>query len=220
MRESLFSILILSSFGAFAQKPIQISEGVSAFTNGSQNALSFVIYNGDQKTIESAWAKELKNWKGKVKFKKEFFADDCKVKSMGDNTFDVYSKVETLLGEGVKVTTAFDLGGAYLSLAAHPDKYKAAEAMLYNFALEQTREVVRTEVRLAQKILSDRETELSTMAVTQAKMEQDISSMEKSIRDTRTAIESLKQSQVSKRLEVDSQKVVVKGLDDKLKAVK
>jgi hypothetical protein len=220
MRNGLSFLLMMYAVGALAQKPIQITEGVSAFNNGSRNALSFVIYNGDQKAVSSAWEKELKSWKGKVKFKTEFFADDCKVKSMGDNTFDVYSKVETLLGEGVRVTTAFDLGGAYLSLAAHPDRYKAAEAMLYNFALAQTREVVKTEVKLAEKVLSDRETELNIMVTTQAKLEKDISDMERSIRDARAAIETLKQNQVTKRSEVDAQKIVVKGLDDKLKAVK
>jgi uncharacterized protein YeeX (DUF496 family) len=58
------------------------------------------------------------------------------------------------------------------------------------------------------------------MVTTQAKLEKDISDMERSIRDARAAIESLKLNQVTKRSEVDAQKIVVKGLDDKLKAVK
>jgi len=220
MRHCFVLALLLIASTTFAQKDIVIMEGASAFSTGSQNALYFTIYNGDIKAITSAWVKELKGWKGKVRSKGEIFVDDCKVKSMGDNTFDAYSKVESVLGEGIRVWVAFDLGGAYLSSAAHPDRYQAARLLLYSFAVDQTKEVVKAEIGVAQKLLSDREAELNALVKNQQKLESDIASFEKQIEAAKGGIVTLKGSQASKQFEIDAQKTVVKGLDDKLKAVK
>ncbi len=214
----LVALLLVSSL-AFAQKKIEITEGTSAFSTGSQNALSFVIHNGNMKDVTKAWEKKLKDWKGKVSNKKELFADDCSVKEMGSNTFDVYSKVEEVLGEGIRVYAAFDLGGAYLSLAAHPDKFMVAKNVLYAFAVEQTKEVVKGEIGLAEKILSDKEAELLLLAKTQAQLEAEIADCLKKIEESKVAIVGLGQAQLVKKSEVEMQKAVVKGLDEKMKAV-
>ena len=212
-------MFIAFTSSAFAQKKIEITEGTSAFLNGSQNAFSFVIYNGDMKEVTKAWEKQLKDLKGKVSSKDEIFADDCKVKEMGSNTFDVYSKVEEALGEGIRVYAAFDLGGAYLSSAAHPAKVIPAKNMLYNFALEQTREVVKGEIKLAEKVLGEREAEFAALAKNQSQLESDIIDYQKKIENSKAAIIAIQQLQMAKRTEVEIQKTVAKGLDDKMKAV-
>lgn len=219
MKSFPIAALLLVSSLAFAQKKIEIIEGTSAFSTGSQNALSFIIHNGNMKDVTKAWEKKLKDLKGKVSNKKELFADDCSVKEMGANSFDVYSKVEEALGEGIRVYAAFDLGGAYLSMAAHPDKYMVAKNILYAFALEQNKEVVRTEIELAKKILSDREAELFLMAKTQTQLEAEIVDCLKRIEESRLAIVGLGQAQIAKKLDIDAQKAVVFGLDEKMKAV-
>lgn len=220
MKNTLILALLLIGSTAFAQKDIVIMEGASAFSTGSQNALYFTIYNGNIKELTKAWEKELKGWKGKVGGKGEIFVDDCKVKSMGDNTFDVYSKIEDVLGEGTRVWTAFDLGAAYLSSTAHPDRHNAARLLLYNFAVEQTKEVVKAEIGVAQKLLSDRESELAALVKKQQKLESDIASYLKQIEEAKAGIATLQGLQGGKQGEIDAQKAVVKGLDDKLKAVK
>jgi hypothetical protein len=214
----LVALLLLSSV-SFAQKKIDITEGASAFLNGSQNAFSFIIYNADLKTVSKAWEKQLKDLKGKVSNKKEFFADNCSVKEMGANAFDVYSKVEEALGEGIRVTVAFDLGGAYMSSAAHPDKVVAAKVILYNFAVEQTREVVKTEIELAKQQLEFKEKELSLLMANEQELKRAIADYEDKIAQAKTGIEGLKALQTTKMGEVEMQKTVVKGLDDKLKSV-
>lgn len=212
-------MFIAFTSSAFAQKKIEITEVTSAFLNGSQNAFSFVIYNGDMKEVTKAWEKQLKDLKGKVSSKDEIFANDCKVKEMGSNTFDVYSKVEEALGEGIRVYAAFDLGGAYLSSVAHPAKVIPAKNMLYNFALEQTREVVKDEIKLAEKVLGEREAEFAALTKNQSQLESDIIDFQKKIEASKAAIIAIQQLQMAKRTEVEIQKTVAKGLDDKMKAV-
>lgn len=211
---------MLIGIPVFSQNPIQIVEESGTFSTGSQNAFHFTIANGDVKEVTKAWEKELKGWKGKVKGKEELFADDCKVKSMGDNTFDVYSKVEEVPGAGIRIWAAFDLGGAYLKSTDHPDKYLAAKKMLYDFALAQTKEVVKVEIKAAEKLQSEREAELAALLKSEQKLESDIKDYEKKIEEAKAEIATLQQSQTVKIAEVDAQKAVVTGLNDKLKAVK
>ena len=92
-----------------------MNEAVVAIDGKSRNSLSIIIKDATVDDVKKAWKKQLKDLKGKVSDKTIIFADDCQLKSMGDNTFDVYSVIEDLGENGIKVSAAFDLGGAYLS---------------------------------------------------------------------------------------------------------
>jgi len=214
----LIAFVCLASV-AFAQKKIEVIEVKRVFSTGTQNALSFVIYNANLKDVSKAWEKQLKELDGKVSNKKEYFADNCLVKEMGSNSFDVYSNLEESLGEGIRVYAAFDLGGAYLSLASHSNQFTIAKNILYTFALEQNRAVVNAEIESANKVLSNKEAELILLAKTQTQLEEEIAECVKKIEDSKTAIIGLGQSQVVKKSEIDAQKAVVVGFNEKLKAV-
>jgi hypothetical protein len=215
---ALFLLLVCTDL--FAQKAIEISEGASNFSTGSQNALSFIIQNGDTKSVGKDWEKELKSWKCKPKGKDELVAEECSHKSMGDRSFFVYSKVEDVPNEGVRITAAFDLGGAYMTSKDHPDRFLAAKKLLYDFAVAETKEVVKGEIKLAEKLLSDRQSELSSLEKNQQQQEGAIQDYEKKIEEAKAAIVRLKEEQVAKKGEIAAQEGVVKGLNDKLQAVK
>ncbi len=214
----LIAFLCFTSM-AFAQKKIEVIEVKRVFSTGSQNALSFVIYNGNLKDVSKAWEKQLKELNGKVSNKKEFFADNCLVKEMGNNRFDVYSTLEESLGEGVRVYAAFDLGGAYLSLASHSNQFTVVKNILHTFAVEQNKAVVNAEIEVANKVLANKEAELMLFAKSQSQLDAEIADCLKKIEDSKAAIIGLGQSQVVKKTEIDAQKAVVVGLNEKLKAV-
>ncbi len=220
MKQLTALFLILACTELFAQKAIEISEGASNFSTGSQNALSFIIQNGDAKEVGKDWEKELKSWKCKPKGKDELVAEECSHKSMGDRSFFVYSKVEDVPNEGVRITAAFDLGGAYMTSKDHPDRFLAAKKLLYDFAVAETKEVVKGEIKLAEKLLSDRQSELSSLEKNQQQQEGAIQDYEKKIEEAKAAIVRLKEEQVAKKGEITAQEGVVKGLNDKLQAVK
>jgi hypothetical protein len=220
MRLFFSLLLLLSVSDLFAQKAIEITEAPSNFSTGSQNALSFVIYNGDLKDVRKDWEKELRGWKCKPKGKDELVAEECSHKSMGDRAFFVYSKVEEVPNEGVRITAAFDLGGAYMSSKDHPDRFLAAKKLVYDFAVSETKEVVKGEIKAAEKLLSDRRSELSALEKSQQQQEAAIRDSEKKIEEAKAAIARLKSDQEAKKAEMAAQEGVVNGLNEKLKAVK
>ncbi len=212
--------LLLLAQTVLGQQPIVISEGVSAFSTGSQNTLSFMVNNANVSDVTKGWQDVLNGWKCKPKGKQEWISKDCKAKTMGERTFYVYSVIEEVAGQGVRLRAAFDLGGAHLSSAAHPEQFKAAEKMLYDLAVEQTRVAVRAEVAAAQKILSDRQAELVALQNTERKLESDIQEYQKKIEESKIGIGASRQAQTTKLSELDAQRAVVRGIEEKLKAIK
>lgn len=216
----LFVLTLAVSLGAIAQNKVEVKEATANFSTGKQIALTVIVLEGDLKEVEKAWKKEMKGMKAKVSSKKEIFADDATMKSMGDNAFDVYAVFEEIENVGVKVYAAFDLGGAYLSKSSHPDRYKVAKEFMYNFGVDQTKAKIGGDIKVAEKELSSREKDLKDL-------EKEKSNLEKTIEDAQKAIEKAKKdlvdnanSQDKKGQEIEAQKAVVESLEKKQKAVR
>jgi hypothetical protein len=220
MKKILIPTFVLCSFLGFSQTSISVEEKTVAIDGVSRNSLTVTIPGANTDDVKKAWKKQLKDLKGKVSDKTIIFGDDCKTKEMGDNSFDVYSVVEEANEAGVRLVVAFDLGGAYLSTANHPDKYPAGEKIVYDFSVEQTKEVVRGEIGAAEKSLSMFEKELAGLEKDKAGYEKDIVDYEKKIEEAKLAIQKTVTSQGVKQKEIDGMKAVLKDLDGKLKSVK
>lgn len=209
--------LSLLTFTGFTQ--IKLSEK-SVEIDGSKNGFSIEIPYGDEKAVDKALKKELKSWKGSFKGGKTYFIDDCKNKKMGDNTFDVYAKCESLGETGGLVSIAIDLGGAFLSSSAHGDQYKLMEGIIYDFAVSMAKDVIQDEVDLEEGVLKDKEKELSDMEKEQQKLEKEIEEMKKKIEENEAAIEESKKNQETKKEEIKAQQTVVQEVIKKKEAVK
>ena len=179
-----------------------------------------MLLGSNTSDVKKAWKKQLKDLKGKVTDKTIIFGDNCKLKEMGENSFDVYSLVENATDKGVKLVAAFDLGGAYLSTSAHPDKYPAAEKLLSNFAVEERKRVVSTEIENNQKILKGFEKALSTLEKEKVDYESTITDYEKKIEESKNEIERNIGNQTTKKKEIEGMKAIVAELEVKLKNIK
>ena len=211
------ALFILFGSSAFAQSTV--NEAVVAIDGKSRNSLSIVIKDATVDDVKKAWTKQLKDLKGKVSDKTIIFADDCQLKTMGDNTFDVYSVIEDLGENGIKVSAAFDLGGAYLSTADHPDKYPAAEQLMRNFSVAQAKEVVKSEIAASEKILKGFEKEFSGLEKDKSKLEKDIEDYEKKIEEAKAAIEKNLANQANKKTEIEGLKATISDLEKKEKSI-
>lgn len=203
-----------------AQNGIIVTEQVVPIEGVSRNSLTVIVKEANTEDIKKAWKKQLKDLKGKVNDKTFIFGDDCKVKEMGDNTFDVYSVVEEATAEGVKLVVAFDLGGAYLSTANHPEKYPVGEKIVRDFAVEQTKEVVRVRIAAKAAELSGFEKELAGLVSEKAALEKDIVDCQKKIEEANTNIGKNVGNQANKQKEINSMKVLLTELEVKLNAIK
>ena len=218
MKRLILPILFLISSSLFAQTVV--TEEVVAIDGKSRNSLSVTIKDATVDDVKKAWKKQLKDLKGKVSDKTIIFGDDCELKSMGDNTFDVYSVIEDLGENGIKVSAAFDLGGAYLSTAEHPAKYPAAEKLMRSFAVAQAKEVVKLEIDATQKILKGFEKELSGLEKDKSKLEKDIEDYQKKIEEAKAEIEKNVSDQANKKTEIEGLKATISDLEKKEKSIK
>ena len=88
---------------------------------------------------------------------------------MGDNTFDVYAKVEENPEGGAFVSVVVDLGGAILNSSEHPTQAKVIDAKLHKFGVKAAKDVVDEEIKAEEKILKERNKELEDLEKDQKK---------------------------------------------------
>jgi len=188
--------------------------------DGSKNGFYISIPYGDVKQIESALKDELKDWKGKYSSKSFIFVDDCSLKDMGENTFDVYAKVEANSSGGGFVSIAIDLGGAYLNSSEHGAQFKAMNARLHSFAVKTAKSLIDEEVKAEKDILKAKEKELADLESEQKKKEKEIEDFKKKIADAEKAIEDIKKKQDEKKGEIKEQEGKVKQVEKKKDAIK
>jgi len=217
MKKTLTLLLALITISSFAQVTV---EEKKVSIEGPKNGFYVSIPYGDQKIIEKALKDELKSWKGKYSDKKFIFVDDCELKEMGDNTFDVYAKVEENPEGGGFVSIAIDLGGAILNSSEHPSQAKAIDARLHKFGVKTAKDVINDEIKEEEKILKERDKELKDLEKDQKKLEDDIEDLKKQIEKNKEAIEESKKAQEAKKEEIKKQKEKVKATEKKKNAVK
>lgn len=220
MKNTLTLGLLIISASVFSQETITVKEEMVAIDGTSRNSLTVMLAGSKTDDAKKAWKKQLKDLKGKVSDKTIIFGDDCKLKEMTDNTFDVYSLVEDATSEGVRLVAAFDLGGAYLSTAAHPSMYPAAENLIRNFAVEERKRVIAAEIENNQKILKGFEKELSDFEKQKSDYEATIKDYEKKIEGSKVEIEKNLENQANKKKEIEGMKVIVTELEVKGENIK
>ncbi len=216
--KTLFTLLIgLISITSFAQIKV---EGKNVNVNGSHPGFFVTIPYGDKKMIEKELKDELKSWKGKYSSKDVIFVDDCKLKEMGDNTFDVYAKVEDIAEGGATVSLAIDLGGAYLDQSEHSDKFKVIETRLYKFGVKAAKNVIAEEVKAEEKVLEEKQSELENMKKEKEKKEKEIQDYQNKIKKLEEEIKENEAGQEEKLKDIEEQKTKVKEVIKKKEAVK
>ena len=201
MKRSVF-LFLFAPVLCLAQNRISVKEEVVAIEDYSRNSLTVQVDGAVADDIKKEWKKKLKDLGGKVNDKTVIFGDDCQDKSMGDNSFDVYSLVDELTDGIVRVVVAFDLGGAYLNSTDHPDKFPAAEKLVRDFAVEQSKNLVKSEIESSEKILKALEKNQSGLEKDKEKLQKDIKDYEGKIEENKASIVKNTSDQTSRQKEV------------------
>ena len=216
--KTIFTLFIaFAGFSAFSQIKV---ESKSVNIDGNHPGFVVNIPYGDKKMIEKELKDELKSWKGKYKGGDVIFVDDCRLKEMGKNTFDVYATVQEIAEGGATVNVAIDLGGAFLNPNDHGDKYKIIEAKLYKFGVKAAKNVIGEEVKAEEKIQKEKEKELEELKKEKEKKEKTIQDLENEIKKIEEEIKENGKQQEEKLKEIEAQKAKVQEVIKKQEAVK
>lgn len=213
---------------ASAQKiSIKVSESSERIGNGKNNALVVTVYDATIDEVGKAWKEKMKDYKGKVAMGDEILADNAVIKEInGNNTIDVYARLEKVKDNETKLIVAFDLGGAFLNSSEHKDKFPVAKKLVYDFAVQTTREAIAGQRKAAEKVFNKLEDEKQDLEKQQNKLNSNIEDYKAKIEDYNKRIKEAqdnlvknKTDQDKKKTEVDAQKKVVDAVTAKEKAV-
>ncbi len=216
----LFIILLLAAMmcvPAHAQKT-KVKESSEKIGDGKNNALVVYIRESNAKDVEKEWVSLMKKNKAKVSNKKEIFADDAILPAISSNTVDVYA-VANQKDLDVEFIVAFDLGGAFLNSKDHSSQYKAAEKMVYDFAVDISKQSVQAAIAEEQKKLSDMEKKKSGIEKDTQKKEKEIEDYKKKIEDNENDIVKNQKDLEDLENEIKSQQNNISEMEKKYKAI-
>lgn len=194
----------------------QVSEGGKPMTQGTNNALTVTLNGISVSDAEKIWKSYIQPFDGKSKYNKkadELFVDNASIASVSANTIDLYSKAEKV-GDDVNFSVWFDLGGAYLSSIAHPDRYPAAVEVMKGYLREISRFKTNEQLKEEEKKLDKLNSSLKDLTRNKDSYEKEIKKAEEKIAESKSKIEQNIKDQAAKQAEIDAQKSVV----DKVKS--
>ena len=150
------ALTMFLAISAFAQPKIKVTEEMVPMTRGEQPAFVLLAENGNVKDVEKEMRKAFKEYKGKVEgnSKDEVVFVDITIKSLSDNTIDVYAKMYEV-GDDLKVNAFFDMGGEFLSRESDPDKADVVVDIMENLGLRYQKTLVEAELKEEEKELKD-----------------------------------------------------------------
>ncbi len=216
----LFIVALAFSLNINAQKKIEVLESSAKFNDGSHNSISVTLYEVDSKFVEKAWKKFMKSYKAKVNSKKEIFADNALIPEISENSLDIYAFTKETKENDVELSIAINLGGVYLSSSTHPDKFKALKSIIYNFAVETTKDAIKDKIKAEEKVLNSIHKEQEKLVKEQDNLKSNIESYKDKIKTAEEDIKTNIKNQEDKSKEIEAQKLILEKVNEKLKAVK
>jgi hypothetical protein len=219
----LFTALAFAAFSAINAQEIAVRESSEKFSTGSQNAAVTTIYEMSMDDVISEWKKVLKDFKNeKVKDKnEEVFGDNILIKEWGNNPVDFYTKFEEdKKNKTIKMMTAVDLGGTYMTSNAASDKYRFVEKMVKDFAIRMSKKPIEDKLKEAEKVgekLADNQKDLEKES---KNLKSDIEDYKNKIKKAEDDIKKNDDNQVKKKAEIEVQKKAIEEIKKKLESIK
>ena len=112
------------------------------------------------------------------------------------------------------VAIAINLGGAYMTEAEHPDKYRTIKKKLYEFCQNTARDGLSDQIKEAEDVLKDQEKDLKDLQKDKEDHEEDIAEKKEEIKELEGQVEKNVQDQESQKKKINLQKSIIKELNE------
>lgn len=216
--KTLFTLLLaIFSFSIVCIGQDAIEKKVS-MSLGPQNAFYVEIPGADSKMVEKTFYEFVKEY-GKLKENKkarEHFMMATKIPVInGTSPLDMYAKFEE--GKGMATTYVWmDMGGSFINSSDHASQTKAVRQFLYDYFIAVRKKVVTEEIKAEEKKLADVEKDLKKLKEKNDDYHKDIEKAKLKIAEAEKNIEKNIVDQENKVKEIDTQKVAVETVVQKL----
>jgi len=194
---------------------------------GKQNALYIDVEGANKNTAEKAMEEVIKTF-GKYKRNrkaKEFYAENANVPGISSES-DIYVKFVEDNAQTRAYLWIYD-GTDFIDSSVNSDAIDRAESIMQDFYVNAKKRVVQYEMDGEEDILKDKEKELKNLVKNNEKLHKNIEKWEKEIEDRKKKIEQAKLDidqnvidQETKQVEIEDQKSVVDGVQQKLNSIK
>lgn len=208
------SLFVAVSLGLTAQqKEITVESGTYGYSVSTQPSVIVTIPDGDKKVVEKLLAKEIKSWGGKMSNSGGEYTTKQSVskKFFDGKTYDTYTRIYQDVKD-LKIATAVDLGGAYMTETDHPLQFNEFKERMYKFALSAAATMKASLVKDEQKKLSGLEKELKSFDKEKASYQKQIDGYEKKINENKSKIEDVEKKITSKKDDITKQENLIKDL--------
>jgi molecular chaperone DnaK (HSP70) len=214
---SVFFYFFISSI-AFCQS-MRVKEGSMSTSKGSQNALSIEIPFVDEAFFQDELKGYLKDW-GKCKETKgEYCVTLGEWKDYGKKTFDVYARYDFKNDAPVRVSFAFDLGGAYLNSKDHSSQFEMFKKSIESFGRTCASNYINYNLDKENKLLKSLEKEQRNLEEDKSDMEKQIEDYKKKIEENLQKIEENKTTQEKQKEAIKNQTTKIQEIDKKKKDI-
>lgn len=216
-----FAVALAFTVSMVNAQDIKVKESSESFSVGSKPALVVELFEVDQDKVMKEFKSLMKDFGYKDYDSKgdEGIFDNVNFKALGNNPIDVYAKTKKEK-DGVRLSVAFDLGGAFLSSSEHKDKFEYMKKMLQDFAVKTTRKAIEDKLEAAQKLLKSTQNKQAELEKDNKNLEGDIKEYEDKIKKAKDKIENNKKEIEVKKKEADAQQKSVDEIKKRLDAVK
>jgi DNA repair exonuclease SbcCD ATPase subunit len=203
------------------QRKIKVDETSYNFKSGKQSALKTTVYEANAKTVSKEWEDLMRDYKGKTSGNKdEIFADNVLMKDFNDNNpVDIYAHFEENSEGHTVMYVAVDLGGAYMSSSSHSELSKKMEKIIQEFAKKSSEERVKEQIKAAEKLFSNMESDQKKLVSENENLHQDIVKYNEKIKKAEEDIKTNLTNQENKKKEIEDQQKMLETLKDKLKSI-
>jgi hypothetical protein len=221
MMKNLLLALVLSvtALPAFADGiKIKVESKNEKINGGTHNCLVVTIYDATPDDIEKEWKSKMKGYDAKVSGKDEIFADNALIKSISENTCDVYAYTEKINDNETRFIVGFQLGETWLD-SKDGASYTAAEKIVKDFAVQQSKDGIAAKRKTAEKLLTDQKDDQSDLEKKNKDLHEDIDGYNEKIKNAEADIKTNEDEQTKKKAEVEAQQKVVDDLKSRENSV-
>jgi len=191
---------------------IKVEEKSEKINGGTHNCLVVTIYDATPGDIEKEWKDKMKGYDAKVSGKDEIFADNALIKEVSENTCDVYAYTEKINDNETKFVVGFLMGETWLDSKDNSASYKAAEKIVKDFAVKQSKDAIAGKRKDAEKALEDKKDDQTDLEKKNKDLHEDIDDYNAKIKKAEEDIKANEADQAKKKTEIDEQQKVVDDL--------
>ncbi len=189
---------------------VKVESKNEKINGGTHSCLVVTIYDATPDDIEKEWKDKMKGYDAKVSGKDEIFADNALIKAISENTCDVYAYTEKISDTETKFVVGFLLGETWID--SKSSSYNAAEKIVKDFAVQQSKDGIAEKRKDAEKALEDKKEDQTDLEKKNKDLHDDITDYNEKIKKAEEDIKTNEADQAKKKTEVEEQQKVVDAL--------